>query len=119
MSISDSGVWLVLGAIAIAVGACWQMWLESGQQQVLLRSMLQAMDELSKERQADLRSAQGVRPWNLRKRRMITRIARDETMSALNDHERRLLDLSNRAGWAWSFVCAGSLATAVGALLSR
>lgn len=111
-------VWLALGALLIAAGALWQMWIESGQQQARLRPLLNALTQLSKEQESAVLAAEGVRPWNIRKRRRISKLVRDKSLTLLSPSEKQLLDLSNKSGWAWSFVCVGSLATAVGAFLA-
>lgn len=118
MGLSNGPVWLALGALLIAVGALRQMWIESGQQQAQLRPLLAVLEELSEEQAAAVRSASNVRFWNVRKRRQISRLTRDESLKVLTKQEKDLLDHSNKSGWAWAFVCVGSLATAVGAFLS-
>lgn len=115
---ASGGEYAVIGSIAIALGSSWQMWIETGEQRFRLKSMLEAKDELSEERRKDLLLAQGVAPWNLRKRRAVARIARDESMAVLGDQERRDLSRSDRQGWAWSLVLAGAIVTAIGAAFS-
>ena len=118
MALANGSVWLALGSFAIAAGALWQMWIETMEQRARLGPLLNALDDLTREQRDAVLNAQNVRPWNLRKRRQISRLSKDETLGVLTAAERALLVLNDRAGWAWSLVCAGSFATAVGSLLA-
>lgn len=111
-----SSVWLALGSLLIAAGAIWQMWIAARELNARLGPLLRALDDLTREQRAAVLNAQDVRPWNVRKRRQISKLARDETLGAMTAEEKALLVLSDRAGWAWSMVCVGSLAAAVGSI---
>lgn len=114
----NGSVWLALGSLLVAAGATWQMWIAAREQGARFGPLLKALEDLTREQRAAVSNAQDVRPWNVRKRRQISRLAKDETLGVLTAEERTLLLLSDRAGWTWSLVCAGSLATALGSILT-
>lgn len=115
---ANGSMWLALGSLVVAAGAIWQMWLAAAEQRARLGPLLKALGDLTREQRDAVLNAQDVRPWNLRKRRQVSRLAKDETLGVLTVEEKALLALSDRAGWAWAMVCAGSLATALGSILT-
>ena len=111
-------IWLFLGSLTVTAGALWQMWIESGKMRDQLAPISSSLDELTAEQRGDLEAAQGVKPWNLIKRRRVRELAKDVTFAVLTPAEKRMLLVSDSSGWAWALVCAGGIATTIGAAMA-
>ena len=107
-------IWLVLAALATAIGTIWQMVVSALSSIDAMRGFLGAYNELAREENMGILAE--VQWWKWRERRHRLRNLSDELLTVLNDTELRLSKAYNRAATGWALLSVGAITAATAAI---